>query len=79
MSRKLNSVTRKESALERKTFHENLSIEERIKSLDSRLGVGIGAEKERAKLAYQLEHKDDVKIKKEKKEKKEVKSGNFYN
>jgi hypothetical protein len=64
-------VERKENASERKEFSSKLSIEERIKRLDNRVGVGVGAKKEREKLAYLLEHKDDVKV--EKKSKKEVK------
>ena len=48
--------TRKQKeAVERQEFWDNLTLKERITSLDCRLGVGLGAEKQRAKIAEQQE------------------------
>ncbi|GAF96078.1 unnamed protein product [marine sediment metagenome] len=42
---------RREEAEERQKKHEKLSVDEKIGKLDKNLGKGIGARKERAKLA----------------------------
>lgn len=42
------------AAEERQAEYDRLSISERIAKLNAKLGVGVGAVKERAKLAYLL-------------------------
>ncbi|MEO6301531.1 MAG: hypothetical protein ABIP51_00035 [Bacteroidia bacterium] len=46
--------TRVENAKERKTEYDTLTVAEKIAKLDRVLGKGIGATKERAKLATKL-------------------------
>ena len=46
---------RKTEALERKAAYEALSIQEKVALLDRRLGVGMGAVKQRSRLTLQLE------------------------
>lgn len=41
---------RREQAKDRQDVYDKLTIQERIKTLDARLGVGVGAARERAKL-----------------------------
>lgn len=42
------SKIKKEEAIERQTYYNTLSIEEKIARLDDKLGKGIGAKKQRA-------------------------------
>lgn len=51
---------RRMDALERGAFSFGQSLEERVKTLDSRLGVGVGATKERLKLAAKIAQRDAV-------------------
>ena len=41
---------RREEAKERQAFWSGLSVSERVKALDLRLGVGVGAKRQRKKL-----------------------------
>lgn len=50
-----SSKEKKAEAVERQEFWDNLSLKEKIASLDCRLGVGIGATKQRARIAEQIE------------------------
>lgn len=49
---------RRESAKERQEHWDKLSLEQRISSLDSRLGDGQGATRQRARLAKQIEKRN---------------------
>ena len=49
---------RRMDALERGAVSFGQSLEERVKILDSRLGVGVGATKERLKLAAKVVQRD---------------------
>lgn len=51
---------RYEEAQVRAEEHDALTTEQKIAKLDRRLGKGVGAEKERAKLERVLEHKKEV-------------------
>ena len=42
---------RKEESLERQVAYDKLTVEQKIKRLDDTLGVGLGATKQRARLA----------------------------
>lgn len=42
--------TRVDEGVERNTYWQSLSLNEKLKSLDNRLGVGVGARKQREKL-----------------------------
>jgi hypothetical protein len=46
-----NSKHKREEAVERQTAYDALNASQKIALLDSRLGVGVGAKKQRAKLA----------------------------
>jgi hypothetical protein len=48
---------RKQDAQARQVYWDNLTRHEKIAALDTRLGVGLGAKKQRAKLAKPLEGK----------------------
>jgi hypothetical protein len=50
-----NVKIKREEAVERKTAWDALSIKERLAVLDTRLGPGQGAQRQRAKLMAQLE------------------------
>lgn len=52
---------RKTEALERQAAYNALSVQEKIALLDRRLGVGVGAVKQRARLAAQLEKQNKPK------------------
>ena len=41
---------RQEEAIERQTAYDKLSIREKLDLLDRRLGIGVGAKKQRARL-----------------------------
>lgn len=47
--------TKKEEAQERQAYYDSLSATEKIKRLNEKFGPGLGAKKERAKLAYWLQ------------------------
>lgn len=42
---------------ERKEAHDKLSLSDKVAALDARLGKGVGAVKQRAKLAKKIEEK----------------------
>jgi hypothetical protein len=61
---------RKQAACQREQETSNLSINERLARLDARLGVGVGATKERARLAtLKANQEADEKATQEKKQK----------
>ena len=53
----LSKVKRAE-AVERQTYYDGLSIDQKITALDTKLGVGVGAKKQRARFADLLEKKN---------------------
>lgn len=60
---------RQEQAKDRQEVYDELTVQERIRTLDVRLGVGVGATRERAKLqklAQQLTEKPQKKSKADK-------------
>ena len=54
MTPQLRSMKQQE-AIDRNTAYRTLTPEEKIASLDERWGVGVGAARERARIARQLE------------------------
>jgi hypothetical protein len=60
---------RRDSAHERDTFNASLTPQGRIARLDERLGAGVGAKKERARLAAQMTPKQKSNAKKKEKTK----------
>lgn len=66
-----NKEVRRSEALEREKDHKKLSTTQKIQKLDLRFGGSLGATKERARLAAQLEAENS--IPKAKELKKEVK------
>jgi hypothetical protein len=59
---------RTERAIEREKISSKLSISEKIEKLDTDLGKGMGARKQRARYAFLLEESLKPKVVKEKKE-----------
>ena len=52
---------RVDEAKERQEYYNNLSIEEKVAKLDTKLGAGAGAVRQRARLAAQLEERNKPK------------------
>jgi hypothetical protein len=52
---KIRKEERRASAAERQAAHAQLSPEQKLASLDQRLGAGVGAVKERARILRQLQ------------------------
>lgn len=50
---------RRKNAIHRNWQWEQLSLEEQLQSLNSRLGYGLGAEKQRAKIKKQIQERDN--------------------
>jgi hypothetical protein len=65
---------RVERANERKVISSSLTIAQRIAKLDALFGSGVGAKKERAKLALKLEKESQPKIEKNEKPESKKKS-----
>lgn len=56
LTRKERKSLRQSEALERQKGWDNLTPQQRLNDLDLRLGKGVGAIKQRAKLKYIIEH-----------------------
>lgn len=54
-------------AIERQSLRRKLSAKDQIARLDQKLGVNVGAKKERSKLLQAMELQKEVEAKKEKK------------
>jgi len=61
---------RVEDAKERQEYYDNLTIQQKIDKLDAKLGVAVGAVRQRARLAAQLEEQQTKAATKEQVEKK---------
>lgn len=55
---KANREQRQTEAITRQEKHDKLTVKQKFEKLDKRLGVGIGADKERARLLKKLIKED---------------------
>jgi len=55
-----NLETRQKEAQERNSEHKKLTTQQKIQKLDLRFGSGVGAKKERVKLATQLQKENSL-------------------
>ena len=62
-------------AIERNKYWAQLTPEQQLADLDSRLGKGIGAKKQRARIQYKIDN-PQIEIQREKKAKKRGKNKN---
>lgn len=67
-------LKRVESAKERQKIYDSLSTTQKIALLNSKLGIDVGAKKQRAKLALLLEKEKEEKVLESKKEEKQKKN-----
>jgi len=63
MARRKNKEAKKERALERLEVTSQRTPEEQTKRLDMKFGKGLGAKKERAKLARRIEDRKNAPVK----------------
>lgn len=52
---KTHKKIRHEAAVTRQQAHAKLTVSDKLAKLDAKLGIGLGAKKERARLQKQLE------------------------
>ena len=67
--------TKQQEAIERNEYWAQLTPEQQIADLDRRLGKGIGAKKQRARIQYKIDN-PQIEIQREKKAKKRGKNKN---
>ena len=65
--------TKQQEAIERNKRWAQLTPEQQLASLDERLGKGIGAKKQRARIQYKIDN-PQIEIQREKKKKKRGKN-----
>ena len=65
--------TKQQEAIERNEYWAQLTPEQQLENLDSRLGKGVGAKKQRARIQYKINN-PQVEIQREKKSKKRGKN-----
>ena len=65
--------TKQQEAIERNEYWAQLTPEQQITDLDRRLGKGIGAKKQRARIQYKIDN-PQVEVQREKKAKKRGKN-----
>ena len=53
---KRNKEERKREAITRNEAWKQLSLQDQLEDLDRRLGKGIGAKKQRARIQYKIDH-----------------------
>ena len=78
LTKKQRKAIRQSEALERQKVWDNMTPQQKLDSLDQRLGKGVGAIKSRAKLKYIIEHPQTLNQKKGK-SKKSKKASNVKN
>ena len=78
LTKKERRAIRQSEALERQKVWDNMTPQQKLDSLDQRLGKGVGAIKSRAKLKYIIEHPQTLNHKKGK-SKKSKKASNVKN
>jgi len=67
-------MDKQQEAIERNEYWAQLTPEQQLESLDSRLGKGVGAKKQRAKINSKILN-PQIEIQREKKKKKRGKNG----
>ena len=65
---------KQKEAIERNETWAKLTYEQQLADLDRRLGKGIGAKKQRAKIQYKIDN-PQIEVQREKKKKKRGKNG----
>ena len=65
--------TKQQEAIERNEYWAQLTPEQQLKNLDSRLGKGVGAKKQRARIQYKIDN-PQIEVQREKKSKKRGKN-----
>jgi len=78
LTKKQRKAIRQSEALERQKVWDNMTPQQKLDSLDQRLGKGVGAIKSRAKLKYIIEH-PQVENQKKGKSRKSKKAKNVKN
>ena len=78
LPKKESRAIRQSEALERQKVWDNMTPQQKLDSLDQRLGKGVGAIKSRAKLKYIIEH-PQVENQKKGKSRKSKKASNVKN
>ena len=56
LTKKQRKAIRQSEALERQKVWSNMTLQQQLNDLDSRLGKGIGAIKQRKRIQYALDH-----------------------
>ena len=70
-----NKEYKNKEAIERNSFWASLTPQQQLESLDTRLGKGVGAKKQRARIQYKIDN-PQIEIQREKKKKKRGKNKN---
>ena len=65
----LNIMDKQQEAFDRNKIWAQLTPEQQLNSLDERLGKGIGAKKQRARIQYKIDN-PQIEVQREKKKKK---------
>ena len=78
LTKKERKAIRQSEALERQKVWDNMTPQQKLNDLDSRLGKGIGAIKQRKKIQYAIDH-PQVENQKKGKSKKSKKRNNVKN
>ena len=78
LTKKERKAIRQSEALERQKVWDNMTPHQKLNDLNRRLGEGVGATKQRAKLKYIIEHPQTLNQKKGK-SKKSKKASNVKN
>ena len=65
--------TKQQEAIERNEYWAQLTPEQQLTDLDKRLGKGIGAKKQRARIQYKIDN-PQIEVQREKKSKKRGKN-----
>ena len=61
--------TKQQEAIERNEYWAQLTPEQQLENLDSRLGKGVGAKKQRARIQHKIDN-PQIEVQREKKKKK---------
>ena len=72
----LNIMDKQQEAFDRNKIWAQLTPEQQLNSLDERLGKGIGAKKQRARIQYKIDN-PQIEVQREKKKKKRGKIKNI--
>ena len=71
----LNIMDKQQEVFDRNKIWAQLTPEQQLNSLDERLGKGIGAKKQRARIQYKIDN-PQIEVQREKKKKKRGKNKN---